>query len=116
MGKEAITIKQNVIKQIQILKESKKLIAVGTTSVRALETHDRENPHDEKFISELFIYPGFQFGLVDKMITNFHLPKSSLFILVAAFAGLELMKETYRIAIEKDYHFFRDRSKLSKID
>lgn len=106
MGREYITIKKEDRKRIQMLKESKNLIAVGTTSVRSLETYALKKPQEEDFYSELFISPGFQFQMVEKLITNFHLPESSLFILTAAFGGLELMKEAYRIAVENDYRFF----------
>lgn len=106
MGKEKIRIITDVQNQIRKLKRDHKLIAVGTTSVRALETFARRENGNEEFISEIFIYPGFSFKLVDKLITNFHLPRSGLFILVSAFAGLELMQKSYKIAIEKNYRFF----------
>jgi S-adenosylmethionine:tRNA ribosyltransferase-isomerase len=54
----------------------------------------------------LFIYPGYQFGLVEALVTNFHLPRSTLFLLVCAFAGRELMHEAYRIAIAERYRFY----------
>ena len=106
MGKEYITIKKEDRKRILDLKQSKQLIAVGTTSVRSLETFALQQPVEETFTSELFISPGFDFKMVDKLITNFHLPESSLFILVSAFAGLELMQKAYRIAIQEGYRFF----------
>lgn len=106
MGIEHITITMENRKTIQHLKQTKKLIAVGTTSVRSLETYALEQPEQESFLSQLFISPGFQFRIVDKLITNFHLPESSLFILVSAFAGLELMQKAYAIAIAEGYRFF----------
>jgi len=106
MGRETITIPEETRQRIRRLKETKELIAVGTTSVRSLETWAAQNPSGETFVSELFIKPGYRFNMVDKMITNFHLPESSLFILVSAFAGLELMQEAYRQAIEEGYNFF----------
>ncbi|MCU0290315.1 MAG: S-adenosylmethionine:tRNA ribosyltransferase-isomerase [Acidobacteria bacterium] len=106
MGRETITITQSDREQIRRLKETKNLIAVGTTSVRSLETYAMQKPEEETFNSEIFISPGFQFRMVDKLITNFHLPESSLFILTAAFGGLELIKEAYRVAIKDGYHFF----------
>ncbi len=106
MGREYINIPDAARRRINDLKQYKNLVAVGTTTVRALETYALKNPHGETFYSELYIYPGFEFKLVDKLITNFHLPESSLFILVSAFAGLELMKKTYRLAVENDYRFF----------
>lgn len=107
MGREIIHIDKNVSEKIKTLKKSeKKLVAVGTTSVRSLETYALLKEKRDSFESELFIFPGFEFKLVDRMITNFHLPKSSLFILVSAFAGLELMKKAYMEAIRKKYRFF----------
>ncbi len=106
MGREYITIKHKDRERIHRLKESKRLIAVGTTSVRSLETYALEKPKEEDFYSELFISPGFKFQMVDKLITNFHLPESSLFILTAAFCGLELLKKAYQIAIDNGYRFF----------
>jgi S-adenosylmethionine:tRNA ribosyltransferase-isomerase len=106
MGREYITITTKDRERILQLKQTKQLIAVGTTSVRSLETFALQQPGEETFASELFISPGFEFKLVDKLVTNFHLPESSLFILVSAFAGLELMQKAYRIAIEEGYRFF----------
>jgi len=106
MGKEYITITAEDRKKIEKLKQAKHLIAVGTTTVRSLETFASQQPEEESFYSQLFISPGFEFKMVDKLITNFHLPESSLFILVSAFAGIELMQKAYRIAIEKGYRFF----------
>lgn len=106
MGRETITITHADREHIHRLKQSKNLIAVGTTSVRSLETYALQQPEAETFDSEIFISPGFQFQMVDKLITNFHLPESSLFILTTAFGGLELIKEAYQIAIKNGYHFF----------
>jgi S-adenosylmethionine:tRNA ribosyltransferase-isomerase len=106
MGRETITITHEDRKRISRLKQSKHLLAVGTTTVRSLETFALQQPGEETFYSELFISPGFEFKMVDKLITNFHLPQSSLFILVSAFAGLELMQKAYRLAIEEGYRFF----------
>jgi S-adenosylmethionine:tRNA ribosyltransferase-isomerase len=106
MGREKITIPHKARKRISQLKQSKHLTAVGTTTVRSLETFALQQPKEETFYSELFISPGFEFRMVDKLITNFHLPQSSLFILVSAFAGLELIQKAYRIAIEEGYRFF----------
>ncbi|MDQ1350473.1 MAG: S-adenosylmethionine:tRNA ribosyltransferase-isomerase [Acidobacteriota bacterium] len=106
MGREYITITQQDRERIRRLKETKHLIAVGTTSVRSLETYALQESEEETFYSEIFISPGFRFRMVDKLITNFHLPESSLFILTAAFGGLELMKEAYRVAIDNGYRFF----------
>jgi len=101
-----------------------RIVAVGTTSVRTLETAEIGNrelgivspdsrlPNNESRISpftgptSLFILPGYQFKIVDAMITNFHLPKSTLLMLVSAFAGREKILETYRVAIQEGYHFY----------
>jgi len=91
-----------------------RVIAVGTTSVRTLETAAQATAEDEqqKTIKEfigptsLFILPGYQFKIVDAMITNFHLPKSTLLMLVSAFAGREQILETYETAIKEGYRFY----------
>ena len=106
MGTEYIKIKTGEMEKIKQMKQNGDLIAVGTTTVRALETYCRKKPQREDFYSDIFIYPGFKFKMVDQLITNFHLPESSLFILVSAFAGLDLMKKAYKIAIENNYRFF----------
>lgn len=106
MGEERITITHPQRQTIRQLKQSKNLIAVGTTSVRSLESLAQLRPNEETFSSRLFISPGYSFRMVDKMITNFHLPQSSLFILVCAFAGLDLMQNAYRIAVQEGYRFF----------
>ena len=85
-----------------------RVIAVGTTSVRTLESvavgRDTISPYVGP--TNLFILPGFQFKLVDAMITNFHLPKSTLIMLVSAFAGCEKILETYETAIREGYRFY----------
>ena len=90
-------------------KESgKKIVAVGTTTVRTLETIRRDN---DKFIetsgnTDIFIYPGFEFKAVDMIITNFHLPKSTLIMLISAFAGREKILDAYNEAVKEKYYFF----------
>lgn len=106
MGEERITITHSQRQTLNHLKQSKNLVAVGTTSVRSLESLAQLQPGQETFISDLFISPGYSFKMVDKLVTNFHLPQSSLFILVSAFAGLDLMQKAYRIAIDEGYRFF----------
>ena len=89
--------------------EQKRIICVGTTSVRLLEYVARQNqlPEIKAFIGwvDLFILPGYQFKLVDAMVTNFHLPKSTLLMLVSAFAGKELIDRVYATAIAGGYRF-----------
>ncbi len=107
MGSEKIRINSATARRIAELKEEgRKLLAVGTTSVRTLESFAMLPEPLVEFSSDIFISPGFQFRLVDKLLTNFHLPQSSLFILVSAFAGLDLMKRAYARAIEGEYRFF----------
>ena len=82
-------------------------MAVGTTVVRALETASQSGvlaPYTGE--TEIFIYPGFEFQCVNQLITNFHLPKSTLLMLVSALAGYELMLEAYARAVESQYRFF----------
>ena len=84
-----------------------RIIAVGTTSVRALETASSSgelHPYDGE--TDLFIVPGYEFHSVDAMLTNFHLPRSSLMLLVAAFAGRDRILDAYRHAVENRYRFF----------
>ena len=91
-----------------IRKSGGRIIAVGTTSVRTLETVMQKN---DKFVpmvddTEIFIYPGFQFKAIDGLITNFHLPKSTLVMLVSAFASREKILNAYNIAVKEKYRFF----------
>jgi S-adenosylmethionine:tRNA ribosyltransferase-isomerase len=85
-----------------------RLIAVGTTALRLLESAADENGTLHPFSGEtsIFIEPGYRFRAVDALITNFHLPRSTLFMLVAAFAGLDLMRRAYTHAIERKYRFY----------
>ncbi len=104
--KELVEVNSDLIDQVQRIKASKgKIIAVGTTSVRAIETAFQGEPLAFKGETSLFIYPGYKFKVVDHMITNFHLPKSSLLMLVAAFIGYEKMMDIYKTAVEKEYRF-----------
>lgn len=100
MHAERYAIPQETLELIS----GKRVFAVGTTSLRALETHARNEKRQGE--SELFIYPGFRFRVVDRLLTNFHLPKSSLLMLVAAFAGLDNIRKAYAHAIERKYRFF----------
>ncbi len=87
---------------------AKRIIAVGTTSTRVLETvaNDEGKIRPVSGSTRLYLYPGYRFRRVDALLTNFHLPKSSLFLLVCAFAGRERMQEAYRFAIEKRFRFY----------
>lgn len=94
------------IEKAKLLK--KKVFCVGTTSCRTLETIAKKNDKicEDCGSTDIFIYPGFKFKAMDGLITNFHLPKSTLLMLVSAFAGHEKIKKAYKEAIEKDYKFF----------
>lgn len=85
-----------------------RVIAVGTTSVRTLESATDEQGKVREFFAEtnIFITPGYKFKIVDIMLTNFHLPKSTLFMLVCAFSGLEKMQAAYAHAIAQNYRFY----------
>lgn len=87
---------------------AERVIAVGTTATRVLESAADENGHLEPAAgaTRLYIYPGYRFRCVDGLLTNFHLPKSSLFLLVCAFAGRERMLEAYRFAIDQGFRFY----------
>jgi S-adenosylmethionine:tRNA ribosyltransferase-isomerase len=84
-----------------------RVVAVGTTSVRVLETAGSGGaPRPWAGETDLTVRPPFSFRVVDALVTNFHLPRSSLLLLVAAFTGLESMREAYRVAVEKVYRFY----------
>ena len=99
MGKELIN---------RVIDSDARVIAVGTTVLRCLESvytkFNKLQPYDGE--TDLFIYPGYRFGIVDSLLTNFHLPKSSLFILVCAFGGTMQLKSAYKHAVEQNYKFF----------
>jgi S-adenosylmethionine:tRNA ribosyltransferase-isomerase len=84
------------------------VVAVGTTSVRTLEASAAKHGAlaAEEGETDLFITPGFEFRVVDRLVTNFHLPKSTLLVLVSAFAGIEPIRRAYRHAIDKRYRFY----------
>jgi S-adenosylmethionine:tRNA ribosyltransferase-isomerase len=86
------------------IRDAERVLAVGTTTVRVLETLARGAPPSGR--TELFITPGFQFERVDTLLTNFHLPRSTLLALVMAFAGIEETRRLYEIAIEERYRFY----------
>lgn len=110
MHSEYAQISANVVRRLQSAKsEGGRVLAVGTTSVRTLETSALKG--DGSLIewsgqTDLFIRPGFQFKVVDRLLTNFHLPRSTLLVLVSAFSSRELMLEAYRKAVEERYRFF----------
>ena len=108
MHKEWLCVDEALVLQVQKAKERGcRVIAVGTTAVRSLETAAESgtlNPYVGD--SQLFVYPGFNFKVIDGMLTNFHLPASTLVMLVSAFSGREKILEAYQHAIEQGYRFF----------
>ena len=88
--------------------EGRRVIAVGTTATRALESAARATGVVTAGSGEtdIFITPGYEFRVIDRLITNFHLPKSTLLMLVSAFAGYETIMAAYRHAVEARYRFF----------
>ncbi|MBL6818641.1 MAG: S-adenosylmethionine:tRNA ribosyltransferase-isomerase, partial [SAR86 cluster bacterium] len=104
---EYLEVQKDVVELVnQTKKSGKKVFAVGTTATRALETafaYGDENGYAG--YTKLFIYPGFEFKAVDRLITNFHLPQSSLLMLVSAFIGYDNMKHIYKTAVDKKYRF-----------
>ena len=100
--------------QADIINNAKRVIAVGTTSMRTLESAAMHNSDSGKYrrvmpfcqSTNIFITPGYKFRAVDVLLTNFHLPKSTLFMLVSAFSGLPEMKSAYKHAVDEKYRFF----------
>ena len=88
----------------QRIQAADRVLAVGTTTTRVLETLARGGPFEGR--TELFITPGFEFRCVDHLLTNFHLPRSTLLALVMAFAGIERTRELYRLAVAERYRFY----------
>lgn len=109
MDSESFEISEETANLINRAKqEGKKLVAVGTTTVRTLETAYKQFGCIKacKSASELFIYPPYEFKVVDKLITNFHLPKSTLLMLVSALAGKDFIFDAYKEAIREKYRFY----------
>jgi S-adenosylmethionine:tRNA ribosyltransferase-isomerase len=109
MHSESYEISAQTAERITLAKaQGRRIIAVGTTSLRALESAaPRKNELSSGANStQLFITPGYEFRIVDALITNFHLPKSTLLMLVSAFAGYDTIKAAYAHAIENKYQFF----------
>ncbi len=109
MHSEFYMVSQDAADKINRAKESgHRVIAVGTTSTRTLEAAADENGrlHETSGWTEIFIYPGYQFKVIDALITNFHLPQSTLVMLVSALAGREHVLHAYEIAVKERYRFF----------
>ncbi|MCK5450221.1 MAG: tRNA preQ1(34) S-adenosylmethionine ribosyltransferase-isomerase QueA [Candidatus Omnitrophica bacterium] len=109
MHREYYEMSQDAADKINDVKEKGgRIFAVGTTSIRVLETASEEKGRVEasKGETDLFVYPGYDFKMVDAIITNFHLPESTLLMLVSAFSGKSYMLEGYRRAIDLKFRFF----------
>ena len=109
MGAERFTISEDAAKAIQRTKQAGgRVVAVGTTVVRTLETVAKEMGEVMPMSGEsrLFVTPGYQFKLVDALMTNFHLPRTTLLMLVSAFAGIEPMRRVYEEAVKERYRFY----------
>ncbi|HOQ38579.1 MAG TPA: tRNA preQ1(34) S-adenosylmethionine ribosyltransferase-isomerase QueA [Acetivibrio sp.] len=109
MHSEYYSINEEDCRKINTAKEKgKRVIAVGTTSCRVLETVGDENGrvNPKSGWTDIFIYPGYKFKVVDALITNFHLPESTLIMLVSALAGREKIMEAYKTAVKERYRFF----------
>ena len=109
MHAEYYEISARTAEQInQARRRGGRVVAVGTTSVRVLETVAKEDGmlYEQSGWTDIFIYPGIRFKLVDALITNFHLPESTLLMLVSAFAGRERILQAYQTAVEEEYRFF----------
>lgn len=108
MHSEWYCISEQTAARINLAKENgQRIIAVGTTALRALES-SADNGRIEKLVddTQIFLTPGSKFQIIDGLMTNFHLPKSTLFMLVSALAGLERMQSAYAYAIKNDYRFY----------
>ena len=109
MHSEYYTVSEETARRFnEVRKNGGRIFAVGTTSCRTLESATDENGvlHAGSANTEIFIYLGYKFKALDCLITNFHLPESTLIMLVSALAGRERILEAYRVAVEEKYHFF----------
>jgi S-adenosylmethionine:tRNA ribosyltransferase-isomerase len=109
MEAEEFTIPDATVQAIsRCQRQGHRVIAVGTTSVRALESAANEEGQVRpgEGVATLFIYPGYRFRAIDALLTNFHLPRSTLLMLVSAFAGRDLIREGYQEAIRRKYRFY----------
>lgn len=108
MHREYYSVSPETADVINKTKEAgKKVVAVGTTSVRTLETAGADGKvKPGSGYTNIFIYPGYHFRVIDALITNFHLPESTLLMLISAFAGRDLVLQAYETAIQEEYRFF----------
>ena len=107
MHEETYTLTPQSTEKLNLAKQTgKSIVCVGTTSLRTLESNYQDGFKAGTYDTSIFIYPGYTFKAVDKLITNFHLPKSTLIMLVSALAGSTLIRKAYQKAIEERYRFF----------
>ncbi len=107
MHAEFFSVSSQTLRQLQVYQNnSKQMINVGTTSVRVLETLVRQNFQESSGWTDIFIYPPCKFSMTDGLLTNFHLPKSTLMLLVSAFCGREFLLSSYQHAVAEKYRFF----------
>ena len=107
MHAEFFSVSSQTLRQLQVYQNNnKQMINVGTTSVRVLETLARQNFQDSSGWTDIFIYPPCKFTMTDGLLTNFHLPKSTLMLLVSAFCGRDLLLSAYQHAVAEKYRFF----------
>ena len=109
MHSEYFEIPKSTVQAIQNTKPDNKVVAIGTTVTRALEfSHDKilnDQPRDIQGEANIFIYPGYNFKIVDGLLTNFHAPKSTVLMMASAFAGWDNLKVAYDVALNSDYKF-----------
>jgi len=107
MHAEFFSVSSQTLRQLQVYQNNnKQMINVGTTSVRVLETLARQNFQESSGWTDIFIYPPCKFKMTDGLLTNFHLPKSTLMLLVSAFCGRDLLLSAYQHAVAEKYRFF----------
>jgi S-adenosylmethionine:tRNA ribosyltransferase-isomerase len=108
MHAEYVEVEPSVVEQVKAAKaRGGRVIAVGTTSVRSLESASQSGEIAPlQGDTSIFIYPGYEFKTVDALVTNFHLPESTLIMLISAFAGYDHVMSAYQAAVEQKYRFF----------
>ena len=107
MHAEFFSVSSQTLRQLQVYQNNnKQMINVGTTSVRVLETLARQNFQESSGWTDIFIYPPCKFTMTDGLLTNFHLPKSTLLLMVSAFCGRKFLLSSYQHAVAEKYRFF----------
>jgi S-adenosylmethionine:tRNA ribosyltransferase-isomerase len=107
MHAETYILTEETAKKLnQAVSNQKRIICVGTTSMRTLESNFNDGFRSGTYQTDIFIYPGYKFRVVDALITNFHLPKSTLMMLVSALASRDLIMDAYKTAVANEYRFF----------